>query len=203
MRAVLDDAAVIEHQMRSSRCTVDRRCATTIVVRPADNCSIAARIWNSDTESSEEVASSSTRIGVVGENGAGDGHALALAARELHAALADQSLIGVGQTLDEDIGMGEARGLGDLVSAPPRAGHRRYSRRADDGTGSAPARRCRSPAAATPASPAAMSRPSTRMRPASRSNWRCSSLTKVVLPAPEAPTRPMRSPGRIVSEKFS
>jgi hypothetical protein len=48
---------------------------------------------------------------------------------------------------------------------------------------------------------AAMSWPSIRMRPAVTSCSRCTSLTKVVLPEPEWPTSPTRSPAAIASEK--
>ena len=47
----------------------------------------------------------------------------------------------------------------------------------------------------------AMSCPSIRMRPWFTSYSRWISLTKVVLPDPEWPTRPTRSPGQIDTEK--
>ena len=46
----------------------------------------------------------------------------------------------------------------------------------------------------------AMSWPSIRMRPSSRSKKRSSRLTSVDLPAPERPTSPIFSPGFTVSE---
>ena len=49
----------------------------------------------------------------IGQDGPGDGQALALAAAEPHASLADQGLVAVGQTLDELGGVGGLGGLGD------------------------------------------------------------------------------------------
>ena len=51
------------------------------------------------------------------EDGAGDRHALLLAARELQAALADHGLVAVGQALDE---RADLRQLGGLRRPPPR-----------------------------------------------------------------------------------
>ena len=77
-------------RMRSAPRMVDRRWAMTMVVRPTISSSIAAWTSRSVSTSSDEVASSRTRIGAVGQEGAGDRHPLPLAARQLDAALADQ-----------------------------------------------------------------------------------------------------------------
>ena len=63
--------------------------------------------------STAEVASSSTRIGGVAEDGAGDGEPLALAAGELLAALADDRVVAVGEGLDE------RRAASASVGGPP------------------------------------------------------------------------------------
>ena len=55
----------------------------------------------------------------VGQDGPGDGQPLALAAAESHAALADQGLVPVGQTLDELGGICGVRGQGDPRSGCP------------------------------------------------------------------------------------
>jgi hypothetical protein len=51
----------------------------------------------------------------VGQEGAGDGHALALAARQLDAALADQGVVALGQAQDEVVGAGLLGGRDDLL----------------------------------------------------------------------------------------
>ena len=55
----------------------------------------------------------------VGQHGAGDGQALALAAAEPHAALADQGVVAVGQAVDELGGVGGLGGVGDRASGGP------------------------------------------------------------------------------------
>ena len=49
-----------------------------------------------------------------GENGASDGDALALAAGEFDAALADEGLVAVGEFVDEFVGVGAAGGVLDF-----------------------------------------------------------------------------------------
>src|SRR5215470_10585753 len=49
-------------RIRSACCTVDSRCAIVMLVRPARSRCIASRILHSDSGSTLEVASSSTRI---------------------------------------------------------------------------------------------------------------------------------------------
>ena len=56
--------------------------------------------------SSAQVGSSRMRIGRVLEQRAGDREALALAARERRAALADERVVAVGQALDEVVRVG-------------------------------------------------------------------------------------------------
>ena len=62
-----------------------------------------------------EVASSRIRIRGIGEDGARDRHALALAARQLHAALADDGVVAVLERLDELVGVRDAADPLDLV----------------------------------------------------------------------------------------
>ncbi len=61
------------------------------------------------------MASSSSRIRGSTRQRAGDGHALALAARQGHAPLADHGVVAVGQGGDELVGLGGARRRLDLV----------------------------------------------------------------------------------------
>ena len=83
---------------RSARAIVESRWAMTIVVRsPASASSSASWISCSTATSMADVASSRTRIGGFGEQRAGDGDALALAARERVAPLADDGVVAVGE----------------------------------------------------------------------------------------------------------
>src|SRR6266550_5458646 len=54
------------------------------------------------------------------ENGASNRHALALSARQLHAALADDGVITVGKTVDKLLAMGDAAGFNDLFPSGVR-----------------------------------------------------------------------------------
>ena len=67
----------------------------------------------SDSESRLEVASSRIENARVGQNGAGDGKALALAAAEFYAALADDGFVAFGKTLGELIDTRDAARLKD------------------------------------------------------------------------------------------
>ena len=73
----------------------------TSVVRPRARRSSACATWRSLSASSELVASSSSRIGPVGEQRPRDRNALALAARELDAALAEVGVEALRAALDE------------------------------------------------------------------------------------------------------
>ena len=65
----------------------------TITVLLPSVLSSASWMSASDSESSEEVASSSNKDRRIFEYGAGDGHTLALAAGKFDAALADKRLV--------------------------------------------------------------------------------------------------------------
>ena len=118
-----------------------------------------------------------------------DRHALALAARELDAALADERLVAGRQRLDELRRVGELRGAlhfgvgrvgpsdTDVIGDAP-VEHRRVLRHVADRR---PKRAC---------GDATMLCPPTRISPASTSAKRSSSRVSVVLPPPERPTRP-------------
>ena len=84
------------------------------VVRLAISSSSAWWIRCSTWTSIALVASSRTRIGGLIEQRAGDRHALALAARERVAALADDRVVAVGQPDDELVGVGRLRRSDDL-----------------------------------------------------------------------------------------
>ena len=58
----------------------------------------------------------------VGENGAGDGDALALAAGELDAALADDGVVAFGEALGELVDAGDAAGFHELLLGGVGAG---------------------------------------------------------------------------------
>ena len=97
------------------RAMVDSRCAMAITVLPAISVSRLDWIAASTSLSSAEVASSSTRIGRIAQDHAGDGDALALAAGELDAALADLGVVAapllpVHEIEDELVRMGELGG---------------------------------------------------------------------------------------------
>ena len=94
---------------------MDRRWATTMAVRPSMRRSkgllhggLAFRIQGARGLVQHED-------GTVGQHGAGDGDALALAARELDAALAGDGVEALGQILDELQRVGRARRLTDLL----------------------------------------------------------------------------------------
>ena len=83
--------------MRWAWRTVDSRWAITIVVRPADTRASERWMAASVSLSTADVASSSIEDRGVAQDGPGDGEALALAARELLAALAHDGVVAVGQ----------------------------------------------------------------------------------------------------------
>jgi hypothetical protein len=99
----------------SASAIVDRRCAMTIVVRPAITSRSASLISCSVVASTDEVASSRIRMRGSARKRARDRDALALAARERQAALADARVVAVGQALDELVRLRAARGLLDLL----------------------------------------------------------------------------------------
>ena len=86
------DAAVLEHDDRSESTTVDSRCAITMSVRSSATASIASRIMLlvDAVERRRRLVEQQDRGR--GEQGAGDREALALAAREHDAVLADRGV---------------------------------------------------------------------------------------------------------------
>src|SRR4051812_9745621 len=94
--------------MRSALITVESRWAMTKMVRPCIKCSIAFCTACSDSVSSAEVGSSSTRMGGF-FNSARDGDALTLAAGENAAALADFGVVLFRQAQDEAVRVGGLR----------------------------------------------------------------------------------------------
>src|SRR5207244_449817 len=101
--------------------TVERRCAMMIVVRPTARRSSERWIAASVSLSTDEVASSRTRIG--GSFRAR--RALARTARELRPALAHDRVPAAGQTLDERARLGRSRGVDErgLGRLPRAVGH--------------------------------------------------------------------------------
>ena len=101
--------------------TVERRCAITNVVRPASRPSIASCTRRSLFASSELVASSKTRIAGSRSDRARDRDALALAAREPHAGVADVGVVALRQPVDELVHVRGARRLAQLGLGGARA----------------------------------------------------------------------------------
>ena len=94
----------------------------TTVVRPWSNSARLLWIMASLSVSRLEVASSRSRTRGRGEEGAGDGHPLPLAARELHAALADDGFQTFWESIGELAHIGLPGRLLDLSIRRARAG---------------------------------------------------------------------------------
>ena len=130
-------------KMTSARRTVASRCAIVIDVLPASSRSRPSKTSSSDCGSSAAEGSSSSRIGGVANDGAGDGDALTLTARQRVAAFADDGVVAVRQPRDELVGVGQlgrsndflARGAGLAVGDVLRDGgveqHRLLQHEAD------------------------------------------------------------------------
>ena len=134
VRAGLDDLARPPcTTMRSARCTVASRCAMTSVVR--------SRIADFERGLHHALALGIERAGRLVEqqqrrvlqDRAGDRDALALAARQAHAALAEEGAVALGQRADEVVREG-----GRARPRPPRRRSRRAGR-----SGCSPSRRPR------------------------------------------------------------
>ena len=93
-------------RMRSQDSTVASRCAITSVVRPCISRVSATCTSVSLSASSEEVASSSSSSGASPQDRPRDGDALALAAGQRDAALADRRVVALRQLADEFGGRG-------------------------------------------------------------------------------------------------
>ena len=89
----------------------------TIVVRSAISRSSASCTSRSLSASSADVASSSSSKRRVAQQRAGDGDALALAARQARAAFAHEGVEALGKRAQEILGIGVARRLPQLVLA--------------------------------------------------------------------------------------
>ena len=136
--------------------------------------------------------------GRVREEGASDRHALALAAGQLHAALAHHRVIALGQAHDEVVRAGLPRRVLDLGlrRAGPAVGDVLGQRAVEqDGL----LLHDRDLTAQRACCAWAMSCPSIRMRPSLTSYRRWISLMSVVLPE-QWPTSPTRSPGAMRAE---
>ncbi len=129
--------------MSSASRTVARRWAMTRQVRPANRTLSARWMACSVKLSILAVASSRIRMLGVGDQGAGEGDQLALADREVAAALAELGVVAVRQA-DDEVVRRHRLGRGDRR---PRGWRRRCcsgcSRRSCRRTGTAPAAPCR------------------------------------------------------------
>ena len=101
----------------------------------------------------------------VGDDRARDRDALALAARQRQAALADERVVAVGQALDERVDLRALRGGHDLLEASRPGARRRCCRAPSPRTGSRRRARARSSGAAPTGSSSRTSTPSTRTAP--------------------------------------
>ena len=107
--------------IRSARCRVERRWATSSVVRPAMTPRRASWIASSILASTALVASSRIRMRGSYEDGPGQGDALALATREGQASLPDDGVVPPRGALDELVGFGGPRRRLDLLVGGVRA----------------------------------------------------------------------------------
>ena len=187
VRAALDDLAVLEHQDLVG--AADRRQP----VRDDERRPALPQRAQAVLDQRLALAVEARRRLVedqdarVGEDRARDRDPLALAARELHAALADDGVVALLEPADELVAVRDAAGRLDLLPRRARAARRRCSRRPCRRTGSCPAARCR--AGAVVAQPElARSRPSTRMAPACGRLNAITRLISVLLPEPLEPT---------------
>ncbi len=144
--------------------------------------------------STDEVASSSTRIGGSLRMARAIDSRWRWPPDSFWPALADHRVVALGQVADELVRLGQPGGLLQLRVAWRRGGRRPGSPARSPGTGTRPGRRSRSPGAARPAARRRPSTPSMVMRPPVASYSRSSSLTTVDLPAPVAPTMAWVSP---------
>ncbi len=122
------DAAALEQHTRSARLIVDSRWAMTSVVRLCEQRveRVVDRVLDLDVDGAGGVVEHEDRR--VDEQRAGDGDALALAARERVAPLADDGVVAVGELHDEVVGVGRLGRGHDLLDRWRRAGRRRCCR---------------------------------------------------------------------------
>ena len=104
----------------------------------------------------------------IGEDRARDRDALALAARQLHAALADDRVVALLEALDELVGVRDAADPLDVLERRVGLAVARCSRRRCRRTGSCPAAPRRAARGSRAGGPSARSRPSTRIAPVER-----------------------------------
>ena len=129
MRAVVEQAAALEHGdlvgERDRRQAVgddERRAARHDLLQRALDLLLGRRVDGRGGVVEDQDAR-------VGEQRAGDRDALALAARQRQAALADARVVAVGQRLDEAVRLRALGGRDDLLArAPRRAARRRCCR---------------------------------------------------------------------------
>ena len=115
MRALLDDAALVDDEDRSALRTVDRRWAIMKVVRPAIRRSSASRITASVLRVDRGGRLVEDQDRRVLEERARDADALPLAAGQLRAALAQLGVVARGQLADEVVRVRRLGGRDDLV----------------------------------------------------------------------------------------
>ena len=124
----------------------------------------------------------------VGENRARDRDALALPARQLDAALADDRVVALLELLDELVAVRDPADAPRSPRASPPAARTRCSRRSCRRTGSCPAARRRAASGSRAAARVARSRPSTSTRPVVGRLNAITRLMSVLLPEPLEPT---------------
>ena len=187
----------------SIRAIVDRRCAMAITVLPrisSDKLLLDRRLDLAIKGGGGFVEDQDRRIL---EDDPSNGDALALPARKFDAALPDLRIIAapslpILEAEDELMRMSPSRRRDDLLLGGALARHRRCSRGWSGGGARCPASRRRWLARRLSCVTEAISWPSMRICPSSRSWKRRRMLTRVVLPAPERPTSPIFSPAPTV-----
>ena len=151
--------------MRSARRSVERRWAMRIVVRPSHAASQSVAWISSSVGRRPPRWRRRGRGPRVGEQRPGQGDALALAAREREAALADHRVVAVGQLEDEVVGLGRPGRGARPRRRWRRDGRRRCWRGPCRRTGSSPRTRRRPTGAATSSVTSRTSTPSSVTAP--------------------------------------
>ena len=152
--------------------------------------------------STAEVASSSSSRPGPAHEGAGEGDALALAARQRGAPLPDDRLVAAGEGADEPLGPGE--GEGRVAAARPASPSRTFSaHRVGEQERLLEGRGDRGAQLARPTRSASVAAVEADRRRESGSSRPATSSSSVDLPEPVAPTTATVRPGSTVKETSS
>ena len=172
--------------MRWAWRTALRRCAMTITVRPlqiARHVALHDRLALVVERAGGLVEDQDARVG---EQRPRDRDALALAAGEARALLADHRVVALGQLADEVMGAGKLRSVDHRLDRRCRVGDRDVLAHAAVEEQVLLQHHADLPSQLAPRSIRPMSMPSTSTRPCSGTYRRCTSLVSVLLPEPRA-----------------